>query len=238
MICDLLIDGYTAHLPTEARGIRATAVVTVPALALLSDKAAMAADLPVVEGIGPIPVSIARELCGGDASWMRVLTHPETGMVLSVGRDQYPPPAPLRRLVKWRADRCMGPGCGMPASRCQIDHQRRLGRRRTHLTRQPRTALPRAPHRPAPRQLGDPANPRQRRRHRMDLPHRPPLHRPTRTQSPRLHHRPHRRRRTRRTLLSPCHPATTPRPPPPPRRGRSGRGSLATLTTKPRLRTQ
>ena len=91
-------------------------------LALLNDEAALASDLPVVEGIGPIPVSVARELCGGDASWMRVLTHPETGMVLSVGRDQYPPPAPLRRLVKWRADRCMGPGCGMPASRCQIDH--------------------------------------------------------------------------------------------------------------------
>ena len=42
-----------------------------------------------LEGIGPIPVSRARELCGGDTSWMRVLTHPETGMVLSVGRDLY-----------------------------------------------------------------------------------------------------------------------------------------------------
>jgi hypothetical protein len=54
--------------------------------------------------------------------WMRVLTHPETGMVLSVGRTQYSPPASLRRLAKWRADRCMGPGCGMPASRCEVDH--------------------------------------------------------------------------------------------------------------------
>ena len=44
-------------------------------------------------------------------------------MVLSVGRDQYRPPLSLRRLVKWRAERCMAPGCGMPASRCQIDHQ-------------------------------------------------------------------------------------------------------------------
>ncbi|HCM49106.1 MAG TPA: HNH endonuclease, partial [Microbacterium sp.] len=25
-------------------------------------------------------------------------------------------------LTKWRADRCMAPGCGVPASRCQIDH--------------------------------------------------------------------------------------------------------------------
>lgn len=123
---DLLIEGTVADHPAATRGIRATVVVTIPALALLlDDDAAVAAagsDPARVEGIGPIPIGRARELCGGDASWMRVLTHPETGLVLSVGRDQYPPPAPLRRLVKWRADRCMGPGCGMPASRCEVDH--------------------------------------------------------------------------------------------------------------------
>ena len=123
---DLLIEGTVTDHPAATRGIRASVVVTVPALALmLDDDAAVAAagsDPARVEGIGPIPIGRARELCGGDASWMRVLTHPETGMVLSVGRDQYPPPASLRRLVKWRADRCMGPGCGMPASRCEVDH--------------------------------------------------------------------------------------------------------------------
>jgi hypothetical protein len=120
---DLLIDGTTDHLPSEASGIRAQVVVTVPVLALLDDEYADAGESPVVEGIGPIPLSKARELCGGDARWMRVLTHPETGMVLSVGRDSYRPPAALQRLVRWRADRCMGPGCAMPASRCEIDHQ-------------------------------------------------------------------------------------------------------------------
>ena len=120
---DLLIDGTTDHLPAEASGIRAQVVVTVPVLALLDDEHATAGDPPVVEGIGPIPPSKARELCGGDSRWMRVLTHPETGMVLSVGRDSYPPPAALQRLIRWRADRCMGPGCSMPASRCEIDHQ-------------------------------------------------------------------------------------------------------------------
>ncbi|MCP2638125.1 HNH endonuclease [Microbacterium sp. HD4P20] len=123
VVCDLLIDGVTGAMPTEARGIRASVVVTVPVLALLDDELAKTADPPVVESIGPIPLSRARELCGGDASWMRVLTHPETGMVLSVGRKQYPPPPPLRKLTKWRADRCMGPGCWMPASRCEVDHQ-------------------------------------------------------------------------------------------------------------------
>lgn len=102
VLCDLLIDGVTDTAPAEARGIRASVVVTVPVLSLLDDEAAAAADPPTVEGIGPIPLSKARELCGGEASWMRVLTHPETGMVLSVGRDQYRPPAALRKLTKWR----------------------------------------------------------------------------------------------------------------------------------------
>ncbi|MEZ3162223.1 DUF222 domain-containing protein [Microbacterium sp. BWT-B31] len=118
---DLLLDGDTQTLAPEARGIRASVTVTVPALSLLCDGAAAAAPA-MVEGVGPIPIDRARELCGGADGWMRVLTHPETGMVLSVGRYQYRPPPALRRLVRWRAERCMAPGCGMPASRCEIDH--------------------------------------------------------------------------------------------------------------------
>lgn len=123
---DLLIDGTTLVHSDEARGIRASVVVTVPALALLAendaDRHAQGLSPALVEGIGPIPLAQARELCGGESSWMRVLTHPETGIVLSVGRDQYRPPPSLRKLVKWRADRCMAPGCGVPASRCEVDH--------------------------------------------------------------------------------------------------------------------
>ena len=123
VLCDLLIDGDTTAHPAEARGIRATVAVTVPALAMLADNdGAVGSDPAVVEGIGPIPIARARELCGGAAGWMRILTHPETGMVLSVSRDQYRPPPALRKLVRWRADRCMAPGCNVPATRCQIDH--------------------------------------------------------------------------------------------------------------------
>ncbi|TQM27595.1 uncharacterized protein DUF222 [Microbacterium kyungheense] len=123
VVCDLLIDGSTEHVPAAVSGIRAQVVVTVPVLTLLDEDGGTASDLPVVEGVGPVPVSRARELCGGDGKWMRVLTHPETGIVLSVGRDRYAPPAALRRLVTWRAGRCMAPGCVMPASRCEVDHQ-------------------------------------------------------------------------------------------------------------------
>ena len=119
---DLLIDGDTTRVAESARGIRASVVVTVPALALLADQGPAGAESAVVEGIGPVPFQRARELCGGSGDWMRVLTHPETGAVISVGRDRYRPPPELRKLVRWRSDRCMAPGCGVPASRCEIDH--------------------------------------------------------------------------------------------------------------------
>ncbi|MGC5170215.1 DUF222 domain-containing protein [Microbacterium sp. DT81.1] len=138
VFADLLIEGETVAHPPEARGIRATVAVTIPVLALLeNDKPGTPAaggatgttrtiggrgDPPTVEGIGPIPLSRARELCGSAEGWMRILTHPESGMVLSVGREQYRPPPGLRRLVRWRADSCMAPGCAVPASRCEIDH--------------------------------------------------------------------------------------------------------------------
>ncbi|WP_255209203.1 HNH endonuclease signature motif containing protein [Microbacterium oleivorans] len=115
---DLLIDGEASSLPDSARGIRPTVAVTVPALTLLSGDGLAAQ----VDGVGPIPLDRARELCGAASGWMRVLTHPDTGVVLSVGREQYRPPADLRRLVAWRAARCMAPGCGIPADRCDIDH--------------------------------------------------------------------------------------------------------------------
>ncbi|KAA9145664.1 DUF222 domain-containing protein [Microbacterium lushaniae] len=123
VVGDLLVDGVVAAHPGAAQGIRATVAVTVPALALLSDDLAQECEPALVEGVGPIPIERARELCGTADGWMRILTHPENGMVLSVGRKKYQPPKALQRLVRWRAGRCMAPGCGLPASRCQIDHQ-------------------------------------------------------------------------------------------------------------------
>lgn len=117
---DLLLDGETASLSADARGIRPQVTVTVPVLTLLG---AAHTGPATVEGVGPVPVDLARDLVGTAGSgWMRVLTHPETGVVLSVGRDLYRPPSDLRRLVAWRAATCMAPGCRIPASRCEVDH--------------------------------------------------------------------------------------------------------------------
>ena len=119
---DLLVDGVVPGHPGAVRGIRAEVVVTVPVLSLLDDEHAARAEPARVEGVGPIPIGTARQLCGGSKDWMRVLTHPETGIVLSVGRKKYRPPKQLRQLVKWRAGRCLAPGCHVPADRCDIDH--------------------------------------------------------------------------------------------------------------------
>ncbi|HBS07627.1 MAG TPA: hypothetical protein DEA69_02295, partial [Microbacterium sp.] len=79
ILCDLLLDGIVPAHPKDVQGIRPTVVVTVPALALLGADGDGPQDPAVVEGVGPIPIEKARELAGAATSWIRVLTHPETG---------------------------------------------------------------------------------------------------------------------------------------------------------------
>ena len=154
---------------------------------------------PVVEGIGPIPVSRRP----GTVRRGRVLdadAHPPRDRDGPLRRPR-PIPTPGRaaqtREMAGRpmyGTRLRNAGIKMPGR-----PQRRLGRRR-------RTCLenncPFCQGHHTVKHHGNwesPPDPRQRRRRRMDLPHRPTIHRPTRTQSPRLHHRPDSRRRTRRT---------------------------------------
>ena len=126
VVSDLLLDGAVGDRPEF--GIRPSVVVTVPALAMLGHKANKSHgkngqnDLPVLEGYGPIDIETATKLAGAAKSWLRVLTHPETGVTLSVGRDRYKVPAPLRAFLQRRDGTCRKPGCNRPAIRCDIDH--------------------------------------------------------------------------------------------------------------------
>ncbi|GLI26746.1 hypothetical protein ARHIZOSPH14_09880 [Agromyces rhizosphaerae] len=100
------------------RGIRPTVTVTVPVMALLGH-----GDEPAeLEGYGPIPVDVARELAGAAPSWKRLLTHPEAGTVLSVGRESYTVPPDLRAWLRVRDGTCRFPGCTRAAARCEVDH--------------------------------------------------------------------------------------------------------------------
>jgi hypothetical protein len=74
-------------------------------------------------GYGPIPAQVGRALAA-DANWRRVLTDPANGTVLDLGHRRVPSPA-LARLVRHQQSRCVYPGCGMPATRTDIDHTRR-----------------------------------------------------------------------------------------------------------------
>ena len=74
-----------------------------------------------LEGYGPIPASIARELLP-DATLRRLLTDPANGALLDVGRRTYTPPRALIDFVTTRDDTCVLPGCTRPAVMCEVDH--------------------------------------------------------------------------------------------------------------------
>ncbi|TFC81592.1 HNH endonuclease [Cryobacterium cheniae] len=116
VLAALMVDGVTpAGL---GRGIRATVNVTVPVLTLLGRS-----DEPGhLEGCGPIDPETARELAAGAPSFTRILVHPETGVMLSVGRNQYRVPKDLRRLLVIRDETCRFAGCNRPAARAEMDH--------------------------------------------------------------------------------------------------------------------
>ncbi len=113
---DLLIDGEPAL--EGPRGIRPTVFVTVPAMTLLghSDEPA------ILDGYGPIDPDTARELAALAPSFIRLLTHPETGAVLSVGKDSYRVPSDLKNWLRLRDSTCRFPGCSRTAYQCDIDH--------------------------------------------------------------------------------------------------------------------
>lgn len=103
----------------RARG-RAAVVVTIPALTLLG-----ADDAPAtLDGYGPIDLDTARRLAGDATSWIRVLTHPVTGVPLALDRTRYRVPTALRRWLGITSPTCIFPGCGRAARDCDLDHLR------------------------------------------------------------------------------------------------------------------
>ena len=99
-------------------GTRPRLSVTVPALVLLG----LSEEPGSLDGYGPIDPNTARLLAAGAPSMIRLLTHPETGAILSVGRDRYRVPADLRAFLRVRDATCRFPGCSRQAELCDIDH--------------------------------------------------------------------------------------------------------------------
>ncbi|MCP2182098.1 protein of unknown function (DUF222) [Prauserella alba] len=78
-----------------------------------------------LDGYGPIPASIAREIMTNTRStWRTVLCDPGTGEPVDLGRTRRRPSAVIRDLVRVRDRECVMPWCHRPARHCDHDHER------------------------------------------------------------------------------------------------------------------
>jgi len=113
---DLLLQGVTST--GLGAGIRGNVYVTVPVLTLMGKSE----EPGTLEGVGPIDPETARRIAGTATSFTRILIHPETGAVLSVGRTKYKVPKDLRRWLQLRDGTCRAAGCNRRVQDCDIDH--------------------------------------------------------------------------------------------------------------------
>lgn len=119
--------GAAARLPGGRFGApqprRAQIRVTVPLSSLLGVD-----DAPgELDGYGAVTAETARALARGGV-WRRIVTDPMSGAVLDVGRTRYRPPEDLAVHVRARDRWCARPGCGAPATSCDLDHTVEYGR--------------------------------------------------------------------------------------------------------------
>jgi hypothetical protein len=110
-----LLGGTTTEIPLP----RAQVLVTVPVFSLLglTDEPAM------LEGSGPIPASMARNLVAdGAGSFYRVLVDPRDGPPLEIGRTSYRLTKAMRNWLRMRDGKCPFPGCSNNSLDNEADH--------------------------------------------------------------------------------------------------------------------
>ncbi len=113
---DLLQQGVTGS--GLGAGLTANVNITVPVLTLMGKS-----DEPAeFEGYGPIDPETARRLAGTATSFLRILTHPHTGIVLDVSQDPFRVPASLKKYLRLRDGTCRFPGCNRSAGHSDLDH--------------------------------------------------------------------------------------------------------------------
>ncbi len=118
MCADVLAAGGWHHLALHERHGRQPHIqVLMPFDALLGGQSPCE-----LAGYGPITAAQAREIAA-DATLTRLVCDPLTGQLLDYGRTRYHPPQHLQDFVLARDQRCIAPGCRMPAARCHLDHR-------------------------------------------------------------------------------------------------------------------
>ncbi len=103
----------------EVPSPKADVLVTVPVFSLLG-----LTDEPAhVDGLGPVPPSMARRLvANGASSFYRVLVDPRDGAPLEIGRTSYRLPESLKRWLRMRDGTCTFPGCSNHTQDNDVDH--------------------------------------------------------------------------------------------------------------------
>ncbi len=117
---DVAIDLLASGVTETGLGatINATVNITVPVLSLMGHTEEPAE----LEGYGPIDPETARRLAGTAKSFLRVLTHPHTGVVLGVSSTAFRVPAALKKYLQVRDETCRFPGCNRAARHSDLDH--------------------------------------------------------------------------------------------------------------------
>jgi len=120
---DLLVDAVLSGLPHDAlpelQGRRPSIQIVVSADTLLGLD-----DEPAdLAGYGPITAETARRYAADESgTWRRLLTDPDTGALLDIGKDSYRPVQRLRDFVLARDGVCCFPTCNQPGYRCEFEH--------------------------------------------------------------------------------------------------------------------
>jgi hypothetical protein len=94
--------------------------VTVPVLTLMGQSE----EPGELDGYGPVDAETVRRLAGTAMSFLRILTHPHTGIVLDVSATAFRVPAALKKYLQLRDGTCRFPGCNRSARHCDLDHTR------------------------------------------------------------------------------------------------------------------
>jgi hypothetical protein len=115
---DVMSSPVLPHPIEVQEHIKPTVQITVPAPSMVG-----VSDAPAtLDGYGPIDPETAARIAVNAPSFTRILVQPESGAILSVGRNQYRVPADLQRAVRLRDGTCRAPGCGRRARACDLDH--------------------------------------------------------------------------------------------------------------------
>lgn len=109
-------------------GAQAPPVTTTVGVTLTAATLAGLADDPgYLEGHGPIPAAMARDLAAAARRWRGLITDEHTGQLTDV-TQAYRPRLLLQEFIRARDVTCRFPGCRRPAARCDLDHTKPHGK--------------------------------------------------------------------------------------------------------------